>query len=38
MLCNPQKAKLDLNWETEKGIDEMCQDSWKWQKQNPNGY
>jgi len=31
-------AKEVLGWEAQKGIDEMCQDSWKWQSQNPNGY
>jgi UDP-glucose 4-epimerase len=32
------KAKTDLGWTAEKGIDEMCRDSWKWQSENPNGY
>jgi len=31
-------AKEILGWEAEKGIDEMCQDVWRWQSQNPNGY
>lgn len=31
-------AKLELEWEAEKGIEEMCADSWRWQKNNPNGY
>ncbi|WP_419955629.1 UDP-glucose 4-epimerase GalE [Neobacillus niacini] len=36
--ANPQKAKLELNWTAEKGVKEMCEDSWRWQKSNPEGY
>ncbi len=36
--CNPAKAKAELGWEAKFGIEEMCRDSWNWQKQNPNGY
>ena len=36
--CNPAKAKAELGWEALLGIDEMCRDSWNWQKSNPNGY
>ena len=25
-------------WEAQYGIKEMCADSWRWQKNNPNGY
>lgn len=32
------KAKAELGWEAEFGIEEMCADSWRWQSQNPNGY
>lgn len=32
------KAKAELGWEAQYGIEEMCADSWKWQSQNPNGY
>lgn len=31
-------AKEELGWEAERGIDEMCEDSWRWQSNNPNGY
>lgn len=31
-------AKEELGWVAEYGIDEMCQDSWRWQSNNPNGY
>ena len=31
-------AKKELGWIAERGVDEMCEDSWRWQKNNPNGY
>ncbi len=31
-------AKKELGWEAKNGIEEMCADSWNWQKNNPNGY
>ncbi|MDE5966166.1 MAG: UDP-glucose 4-epimerase GalE [Lachnospiraceae bacterium] len=31
-------AKEELGWEAQYGIQEMCEDSWRWQSQNPNGY
>ncbi|GAB2479823.1 UDP-glucose 4-epimerase GalE [Alkalibacterium psychrotolerans] len=32
------KAKQELDWEASYGIEDMCRDSWNWQKTNPNGY
>lgn len=32
------KAERELGWKAEKGILEMCADSWRWQSNNPNGY
>ncbi len=32
------KAKEELGWVAEKDIKEMCEDSWRWQSNNPNGY
>ena len=32
------KAKEELGWEAKYGIREMCEDSWRWQVNNPNGY
>lgn len=32
------KAKAELGWEAQYGIEEMCADSWNWQSKNPNGY
>ena len=36
--ADPSKAKAELGWEAEYGIEEMCEDSWRWQSMNPNGY
>ena len=36
--CDPQKAKEELGWSAKYGIDEMCEDSWRWQSTNPDGY
>lgn len=36
--ANPNKAKQLLGWTAEKNLKDMCRDSWKWQKDNPNGY
>ncbi|MBP5326586.1 MAG: UDP-glucose 4-epimerase GalE [Bacteroidales bacterium] len=35
---NPAKAERELGWKAEYGIEEMCRDSWNWQKKNPDGY
>ena len=35
---DPRKANEELGWKAEKGIKEMCEDSWRWQSQNPKGY
>lgn len=32
------KAKEELGWVAERGIEEMCEDSWRWQSMNPDGY
>ena len=36
--CDATKAKNELGWVAEKGIEEMCADSWRWQSINPDGY
>ena len=36
--ADPSKAERELGWKVEFGIEEMCRDSWNWQKNNPNGY
>ncbi|MBC8081138.1 MAG: UDP-glucose 4-epimerase GalE [Gorillibacterium sp.] len=36
--ADPTKANLELNWRAERGIEEMCEDAWRWQSLNPEGY
>ncbi|WP_258802758.1 UDP-glucose 4-epimerase GalE [Pseudarthrobacter sp. NS4] len=31
-------ALADLSWSTTKTVDQMCEDHWRWQKNNPQGY
>ncbi len=35
---DPSKAKRELGWEAQHDIAEMCEDAWRWQEQNPNGF
>jgi len=36
--ADPSKAKRELGWEAVRSLDEMCEDVWRWQSQNPQGY
>jgi UDP-glucose 4-epimerase len=36
--ADPTLAAQELDWKAEKGLKEMCADSWRWQNQNPDGY
>ena len=36
--ADPAKAREELGWEAQYGIEDMCASSWKWQSGNPNGY
>lgn len=36
--ADAKKAKEELGWEAERGLEKMCEDAWRWQTQNPNGY
>lgn len=36
--ADPALAKAELGWEAERGLEEMCEDGWRWQSNNPNGY
>lgn len=38
VYANAEKAKTVLGWTAKYGIDEMCEDTWRWQKNNPKGY
>lgn len=32
------KAEKELGWKAQRGLDEMCEDAWRWQSMNPDGY
>jgi len=36
--ANPNYANEVLGWKATKNINEMCEDSWRWQSNNPHGY
>jgi len=36
--ADPAMAKEMLGWEAQYGIKEMCDDTWRWQSNNPQGY
>lgn len=38
VYANADKAKQLLGWQAELTIEDMCADTWRWQKENPNGY
>lgn len=37
-FANPAKAMAELGWSAARGIEEMCEDAWRWQLANPRGY
>jgi UDP-glucose 4-epimerase len=38
VVTDPTRAQSLLGWQAQFGLDDMCQSSWHWQQQNPNGY
>ncbi|HXI21847.1 MAG TPA: UDP-glucose 4-epimerase GalE [Gemmatimonadales bacterium] len=36
--ADPSRARAELGWKAERGVEEICRDAWRWQSQNPNGY
>jgi UDP-glucose 4-epimerase len=36
--ADPSKANNELGWSTKYGLEEMCTDAWRWQRNNPEGY
>ena len=36
--ADPTRAKKELGWEAVRDLNKMCEDSWRWQKNNPEGY
>jgi len=37
-MADPTLAKEEMGWEAKKDLDDMCNDLWSWQTNNPNGY
>ena len=38
VYADPAKSAEKLHWKAEKNLEDMCQDAWRWQKNNPKGY
>jgi UDP-glucose 4-epimerase len=36
--ADPSLAQRELGWQADKGLTEMCADTWRWQVNNPSGY
>jgi len=36
--ADPSLAKRELGWSASRGIEEMCTDTWRWQRMNPDGF
>lgn len=36
--ADPTAALAELGWSAQRSLEQMCQDHWRWQKENPNGY
>ena len=36
--ADASKAERELGWKAERGIEEMCEDAWRWQSMNPDGF
>ena len=36
--ADPALAAKELHWKAERGIEQMCADTWRWQSRNPNGF
>ena len=38
VFADPTKAEQVLGWKAERDLNSICEDAWKWQEQNPQGY
>ena len=38
LYANPDLALKELNWKASRGVDQFCEDTWRWQSKNPQGY
>lgn len=36
--ADPSRAQAEIGWQATRGLKEMMQDAWRWQKNNPNGF
>lgn len=36
--ADPTRAQEELGWKATRNLQDMCRDSWNWQKKNPNGF
>ncbi|MGL5860288.1 MAG: UDP-glucose 4-epimerase GalE [Phycicoccus sp.] len=36
--ADPSRAQSELGWRATRSVDDMCVDTWRWQRQNPHGY
>ncbi len=36
--ADPSLAERELGWKATRGLREMCEDTWRWQRDNPQGY
>jgi UDP-glucose 4-epimerase len=36
--ADPSHAKTTLGWQATRGVQQMCEDVWRWQSRNPSGY
>jgi UDP-glucose 4-epimerase len=36
--AEPSRARIELNWKTERGLEDIARDTWRWQSNNPYGY
>ncbi len=37
-FADPALAAKELGWKAERGLEEMCEDTWRWQSENPKGF
>ncbi|KAI9295693.1 UDP-glucose 4-epimerase [Neoconidiobolus thromboides FSU 785] len=38
VVADPSLAQKELGWKAKRGLQDMCDDLWRWQKKNPNGF
>lgn len=38
VVASCSKAEKELGWRAKRDLQQMCEDAWRWQSQNPNGF